>query len=69
MRVVDLAFAVLFLLTQVIPDLESSLAQLGDTLSSRLYEMCRVVEMEGVDFRSTFKQASYDQDWVKRPES
>ena len=54
---------------EVLPDLESSLVQLGDTLSSRLYEMCRVVEMEGVDFRSTFKQASYDQDWVKRPES
>ena len=50
---------------ELLPDLDESLSQLGRTLCSRLYEMCRVVEMEGVDYRTTYKQASYVQDWVR----
>lgn len=39
-----------------IPEIDRSLAQLGPTLSSRLYEMCKVVEMKSDDFRKTIKQ-------------
>ncbi len=39
-----------------IPEIDRSLAQLGPTLSSRLYEMCKVVEMRSDDFRKTIKQ-------------
>ncbi len=46
---------------------EKSLAQLGPTLCSRLYEMCRVVEMEGSDYRKNIKQASFrpQRSWSK----
>jgi DNA replication protein DnaC len=41
------------------PSLERSLDQFGVTLSSRLYEMCKVVEMHSDDFRRAIKQAGY----------
>ena len=46
---------------------EKSLAQLGPTLCSRLYEMCRVVEMEGTDYRKNIKRASFrpQRSWSK----
>ena len=46
---------------------EKSLAQLGPTLCSRLYEMCRIVEMEGTDYRKNVKQASFrpQRSWPK----
>ena len=48
---------------------EKSLAQLGPTLCSRLYEMCRIVEMEGIDYRKDVKQASFprQKSWSKVP--
>lgn len=42
-----------------IPDVERSLNQLGVTLRSRLYEMCKLVEMSSDDFRKAVKQAGY----------
>lgn len=39
-----------------IPDVDRSLAQLGPTLSSRLYEMCKVVEIKSDDYRKGIKQ-------------
>lgn len=39
-----------------IPDLDHSLNQLGVTLRSRLYEMCKVVEMRSDDYRKAVKQ-------------
>jgi DNA replication protein DnaC len=33
--------------------------RVGDRMRSRLLEMCRVVKMEGVDFRQTYKRASF----------
>lgn len=42
-----------------LPDVERSLNQLGVTLRSRLYEMCKLVEMHSDDYRKAIKQASY----------
>ena len=42
-----------------VPDLDYTLNQLGVTLRSRLYEMCKMVEMSSDDFRKAVKQASY----------
>jgi DNA replication protein DnaC len=39
-----------------IPEIDRSLAQLGPTLSSRLYEMCKLVEIKSKDFRKTTMQ-------------
>lgn len=39
-----------------IPEIDRSLAQLGPTLSSRLYEMCKLVEIKSEDFRKTTMQ-------------
>jgi len=42
-----------------VPDVERTLNQLGVTLRSRLYEMCKVVEMQSDDYRKAIKQAGY----------
>jgi DNA replication protein DnaC len=42
-----------------IPDLEQSLDRFGPTFRSRLYEMCKVVELRADDFRKAVQQASY----------
>ena len=42
-----------------VPDVETSLNQLGPTIRSRLYEMCKVVEMQSDDYRKAIKQAGY----------
>jgi len=42
-----------------VPDVEFSLHQLGVTLRSRLYEMCKLVEMNSDDYRKAIKQAGY----------
>ncbi len=42
-----------------VPDVERSLNQLGPTIRSRLYEMCKVVEMKSDDYRKAIKQAGY----------
>ncbi len=42
-----------------VPDVERTLNQLGVTLRSRLYEMCKLVEMQSDDFRKAVKQAGY----------
>jgi DNA replication protein DnaC len=44
---------------QEIPDLDYTLNQLGVTLRSRLYEMCKLVEMNSDDYRKAIKQAGY----------
>jgi DNA replication protein DnaC len=44
---------------ETIPDVERSLNQLGVTLRSRLYEMCKLVEISSDDFRRDVKQAGY----------
>jgi DNA replication protein DnaC len=44
---------------EAVPDVEKSLNQYGVTLRSRLYEMCRVVEMQSDDYRKAIKQAAY----------
>lgn len=44
---------------EVVPDMEKSLNQYGVTLRSRLYEMCRVVEIHSDDYRKAIKQAAY----------
>jgi len=41
------------------PDVEFTLNQLGVTLRSRLYEMCKLVEMSSDDYRKAIKQAGY----------
>ncbi|MBN1224857.1 MAG: ATP-binding protein [Candidatus Aminicenantes bacterium] len=38
---------------------DSLLERIGIRLRSRLYEMCKIVEMEGDDYRKKIKQASY----------
>lgn len=42
---------------EAVPDVEKSLHQLGITLRSRLYEMCKLVEMNSDDYRKAIKQA------------
>ena len=42
---------------EIIPDVDYTLNQLGVTLRSRLYEMCKLVEMSSDDFRKAVKQA------------
>ena len=42
-----------------VPDTERTLNQFGVTLRSRLYEMCRLVEISSGDFRKDIKQAGY----------
>ena len=42
-----------------VPDTERTLNQFGITLRSRLYEMCRLVEIHSGDFRKDIKQAGY----------
>ena len=44
---------------ELIPDVEFTLNQLGVTLRSRLYEMCKLVEMSSDDYRKAIKQAGY----------
>ena len=44
---------------EAIPDVEYTLNQLGVTLRSRLYEMCKVVELNSDDYRKAIKQAGY----------
>jgi DNA replication protein DnaC len=41
---------------EAVPDLDYTLNQLGVTLRSRLYEMCKLVEMNSDDFRKAVKQ-------------
>jgi DNA replication protein DnaC len=43
----------------VVPNVEFTLNQLGVTLRSRLYEMCKLVEMNSDDYRKAIKQAAY----------
>jgi DNA replication protein DnaC len=33
--------------------------RIGERMRSRLHEMCRIIKMEGADFRQTFKSASF----------
>jgi len=33
--------------------------RVGDRMLSRLHEMCRIIKMEGADFRQTFRSASF----------
>lgn len=42
-----------------IPSLDVTLERLGPTLVSRLYEMCKVVEVLSSDYRKDLKQAGY----------
>jgi DNA replication protein DnaC len=42
-----------------VPEIDRSLMQLGPTLSSRLYEMCKLVEMNSDDYRKAIKQAGF----------
>jgi len=42
-----------------VPDVERTLNQFGATLRSRLYEMCKVVEIYSDDFRKAIKHAGY----------
>jgi hypothetical protein len=44
---------------ETVPDVDRSLGQLGVTLRSRLYEMCKLVEITSDDFRKAVKQAGY----------
>lgn len=44
---------------EAVPNLERSLDQFGVTLSSRLYEMCKPIEIHAHDFRKEVKQAGY----------
>jgi DNA replication protein DnaC len=44
---------------EVVPDVDRSLNQLGATIRSRLYEMCKLVELHSDDFRKAVKQAGY----------
>ncbi len=42
---------------ETLPDVERLLNQLGITLRSRLYEMCKLVELTSDDYRKAIKQA------------
>jgi DNA replication protein DnaC len=42
-----------------VPNLERSLNQFGVTLSSRLYEMCRLLDMQSDDFRKAIRRAGH----------
>ncbi|MBZ5542840.1 MAG: ATP-binding protein [Acidobacteriia bacterium] len=42
-----------------VSDVERSLNQFGATFRSRLYEMCKLVQMDSDDFRKAVKQAGY----------
>jgi len=44
---------------EVVPEVDRSLNQLGATIRSRLYEMCKLVELHSDDFRKAVKQAGY----------
>jgi len=44
---------------EAVPDVEKTLNQFGVTLRSRLYEMCRLIEIQSTDFRKDIKQAGY----------
>lgn len=44
---------------EAVPDTEKALNQYGVTLRSRLYEMCKVVEMQSDDYRKAIKQAGW----------
>jgi DNA replication protein DnaC len=44
---------------EVVPNVELTLNQLGVTLRSRLYEMCKLIEMSSDDYRKAIKQAAY----------
>ena len=44
---------------EAVPALEKTLSQYGVTFRSRLYEMCRVLEMKSDDYRKAIKQAAY----------
>ena len=44
---------------EVVPNLDLTLNQLGVTLRSRLYEMCKLIEMNSDDYRKAIKQAAY----------
>jgi len=44
---------------ETLPDVDYTLNQLGVTLRSRLYEMCKLVEMSSDDYRKAIKQAGY----------
>ncbi len=44
---------------ELVPDVERTLNRLGVTLRSRLYEMCKLVEMQSDDYRKAIKQAGY----------
>jgi DNA replication protein DnaC len=43
----------------VVPNVEVTLDQFGVTFRSRLYEMCKLVEMNSDDYRKAIKQAAY----------
>jgi hypothetical protein len=42
-----------------VPDIERTLNQFGVTLRSRLYEMCRLIEIQSTDFRKDISQFGY----------
>jgi DNA replication protein DnaC len=42
-----------------VPGEESLTDRIGARLRSRLYEMCKVIKMEGKDFRKEIKQGAY----------
>ncbi len=42
-----------------LPSLDRVLSHLGPEISSRLYEMCKVVQMSSDDYRKSIKQAGY----------
>lgn len=42
-----------------VPEVEKTLNQFGVTLRSRLYEMCKLIEMSSDDYRKAIKQAGY----------
>jgi DNA replication protein DnaC len=44
---------------EAVPDVERTLNQFGVTMRSRLYEMCRLIEIHSTDFRKDIKQAGY----------
>ncbi|MBZ5516727.1 MAG: ATP-binding protein [Acidobacteriia bacterium] len=44
---------------EAVSDVERSLNQFGTTFRSRLYEMCKLVQMDSDDFRKAVKQAGY----------
>jgi DNA replication protein DnaC len=44
---------------EAVPSVDRSLSQLGVTLRSRLYEMCKLVEISSDDFRKAVKQAGF----------